>query len=620
MWLVAICVAVAAAPWLSGGQLPLALMLSGMAMLLGSLMLWRQPAVRNFRGGPLSWYYLAFIGWGILSLAWSVNRFSTVMWLIPIILAGIAFRLAYTISGIPEGREAVIRLYIASALMFCVYALWLYLTGNYERLTGSLYWANPAAAYLMPAILIGVHRTLKSNWRIWGPLSALFTASFLLADSRASSLVLVIAVAAYLAATKPKRADWITLVFIVFGALVLTFGAVQLRHYLQPHGIVSAPGGRFTEVAKGESQSGNDRVSYLVAAYKIWLTAPLVGTGAGTYGDMHPAFQTSPLNASTSAHNIYAQALPELGIIGFLLLCGLLLSLPLGLLRGVTEAPENLVLVFGAMALLLHAGLDIDTEYPAVLVLLAVLLGLIYTQSYRAWSSFSWRLPLASMLVLVPIVSYYLGDSWAMRAAAAQTDNDYPTAADYYGRATGGLVYNPDWINAEGINHYALAASSGAASTAQSTETDVALMLAKTAQRQDLRDGQHHQLEGRILALEKRYPEAAQAFERALQLDSNDHPEYALDLAYAQLAMGEDAQAVETAQAMVAKYPPGVTDNRSIDTTLKPNLADLSAVIGNYYLAQGDFANAQAAATQALGYYPASIRARALQHQLDLRK
>ncbi len=619
MWLVAICVAVAAAPWLSGGQLPLALLLSGMAMLLGSLMLWRQPAVRNFRGGPLSWYYLAFVGWGILSLAWSVNRFSTVMWLIPLFLAGLAFRLAYTIAGIPTGREAVIRLYLASALMFCVYALWLYFTGGYERLTGSFYWANPAAAYLMPAILIAVHRTLKSNWRYWGPLSVLYTASFLLADSRASSFVLVIITAGYLAAAKPKKADWIILVFIVIGTIILTSGAVQLRHYLQPHGIVSAPGGRFAEVAKGESQSGNDRVSYLIAAYKIWLTAPLAGTGAGTYADAHPAFQTSPLNASSSAHNIYAQTLPELGIIGFVLLVGLLVSLPLGLLRGITEAPDNLVLVFGAAALLLHMGLDIDAQYPSILVLVAVMLGLIYTQSYRSWSNFSWRLPFASVIVMVPIISFYLADGWAVRAAAAQADNDYPTAADYFGRSTSGLVYNPDWLSAEGINHYAVAAS-GSTAQSQSAETDVALMLARSAQRQDPRDGQHHQLEGRILALEKRYPEAVRAFEMALKLDSNDHPEYALDLAYAQLAMGEDARAVATAQSMVAKYPPGVTDNRSVDTTVKPNLADLSALIGNYYLARGDLAKAQAAATQALAYYPAGIRARALQHQLDLRK
>src|SRR5437763_1767216 len=84
----AVCLAVAMAPWMSGGQEPLAMLLSAGALLLGALLVWRQPEARRLRVGPLMMSWLALMGLALLSLLWTANRFSTVLWVSEWVMAG----------------------------------------------------------------------------------------------------------------------------------------------------------------------------------------------------------------------------------------------------------------------------------------------------------------------------------------------------------------------------------------------------------------------------------------------------------------------------------------------------------------------------------------------------
>ena len=150
---VVVCLAVAATPWLTGGQEPLGRVLSGFALLLGLLLLRRQPLVPTLKRGPLLAAYGALMLLAVLSLFWSVNRYSTAIWIIEWVMAAVAFKLALSVSVSAVGRKWLIGAYIASAAVFSVVGLWMYLTIDYGRLTGTFYWANPAAAYLIPAVI-----------------------------------------------------------------------------------------------------------------------------------------------------------------------------------------------------------------------------------------------------------------------------------------------------------------------------------------------------------------------------------------------------------------------------------------------------------------------------------
>jgi len=612
---VAVCVAVAIAPWLTGGQEPLAMLISVLAVVLGALMLWRQTEVRQLKLGPLSATYGALVAWALLSLFWSVNRYSSMLWIIQLVLAGLVFRLAYSVAREAGGRELVVRLYLGSVIIFSLYGLWLYVTGTYPRLTGSFYWANPAAAYLIPAILIAVDRIKRENAWLWAGAVALFGASFTLTDSRGATLVLALVLVPYLIVSRLNKRYWITLVFALIASITLTTVALQARSIIGNGASTSAPGERFKEAALGESQSGSDRINYLVSSVRLWEDHPLLGTGAGTFREVHPGRQIAVVSASTNAHNFYVQTLPELGLLGFFLVVTLTALILFGLLRGILNGGDNLPLVLGCVALLVHMGLDIDASYPALLGLAAVLAGLVYSQGKTVTGSLPWRVPAAAVLLMIPVIPYYQGSVQASRAATYQADGDLAGASDYYGRAHQGFLYNPDWINGEGIALY----SQATATSGQDRSKLAALALdrARQAQKLDPRDGQHHQLEGRVLALQGDYPGAETTLKRALELDPFNHPDYAYDLARIQALEGKTAVALQSARDMLALYPQKVITNRSADTSLRPALVGLATFVGTQELAAGNLTAARDAATLAAMYDSNDYRTKALQNAIN---
>jgi tetratricopeptide (TPR) repeat protein len=623
-WTLVVCLAVALAPWLSGGQQPLALLLSAGAMLLGSLLLWRQPSVRQLLPGPLVWAYVALLCWAGLSLLWTASRYSTLVWLVMLALAGFVFRLGYVLAGEVQGRRDVLAAYLVSAAAFAAYGYWLYLTDGYDRLTGSFYWANPAAAYLIPAILVSLHGLRQPGRRRWLWLSAAvwFGAAFALTDSRAATLVLALLLGVYALVVSGLKRYWITLVFTGLSVILLSNGLVQVRHWLQPEAGTTALGSRFAEAATGESRSGSDRIQYLVSAGDMWWAHPVLGVGAGAYGDAHPQYQHRVVSAATNAHNFYVQTLAELGLVGALALAWLLLVLLIGVLRGLLQRPawpEAIPWLLGALGLLLHSGLDIDSRYPAIVLLTAAMLGLLYTQARSLRHQTPWSLPLWALVLTLPVASLYVSSDWAGRAQAAQADGDYEQAATQYDWASASVMANPDWRSAEGINLYALASGRPDHPGEQRRLADLALSAALTAQKLDPLDAQHHQLEGRVRQLQGDLAGAEAAYRRALVLDPLNHPDYAWDLATLQQRQGRLDEAQATAAVMLDRYPDDVIANRSNDPTVRPAVANLWALVGNIELAQGRLTEARGAVGRALTIDGQNLRGRALKHQLDLR-
>jgi O-antigen ligase len=611
------CVMIAMAPWFSGGQEPIALLIAGMALLLGTLMTWLQPEVRVLRWSPLSVAYLGLLAFGMLSLVWSANRYSTGLWLVEWGLAAMVFWMAFVVAGERRGRSWLVNGYLVSAAIFCVVAMWMYLTSAYPRLTGPFYWPNPAAAYLIPAILLaadGLRRSKGKRLWLWGAQGTVYSFVFLLTDSRAATLVLLVVLGIYFLVVPLKRREWTRIVFVLLLGLMSSILLVRLSTLTTQHNATAIPGSRFAEAASGESRSLSDRLYYLESAVSMWVQHPLQGTGAGTYGDVHPQYQQRVVSAATSAHNVYVQTLAELGAVGAGLLAVVLLSLAAGIVRGVVQEPARLALALGLLGLLMHFGLDIDVRYPALLMLAAVFAGVLYAERVPTRAGITWRRPALAALLIVPLVSLYQSDTWAVSAKASEDDGDYAQAASKYALSSRGVLYNPDYVNAEGIALYALAATG-----APDAKTSVVLaqQRAQRAQRLDPHDGQHHQLEGRVLALKGDLKGAEVQFRQALALDRFNHPDYALDLASVQVRAGDLDGAVKTAQTMLSQYPEPVVANRNADVTLRPTLANLEEIEGNVYLRKGDLINAAAAGRRALRYDPAGIRGRALVNQVE---
>jgi hypothetical protein len=149
--------------------------------------------------------------------------------------------------------------------------------------------------------------------------------------------------------------------------------------------------------------SGQYRVQYWQVAWWDYRDHPVLGAGAGTFGDYWLHHRPVDVWVKT-AHSLYIQALAELGPLGLAAILVAVLP-PLLVLRNRRDP-----LLAGAggayLAFVLHAGVDWDWELPAVMVA-GVFCGaavLVYGRGSRRPLSVRGRallgLPLAAVAVL----------------------------------------------------------------------------------------------------------------------------------------------------------------------------------------------------------------------------
>jgi O-antigen ligase len=148
-------------------------------------------------------------------------------------------------------------------------------------------------------------------------------------------------------------------------ALALTGGAGRLvgktyRAFNSPPSSSGRPSQRLLTL------SGNFRSKYWRVAWNEYSAHPWLGSGAGTF-DLYWNRERATIYGARDAHNLYLEALAELGPIGLILLVATLVLPFLGL-RGGRPDPLIAASAGAYLAFLLHAVVDWDWEMPAVTV------------------------------------------------------------------------------------------------------------------------------------------------------------------------------------------------------------------------------------------------------------
>jgi O-antigen ligase len=583
-------------PWAGGGRDAAWIMAVSFALVITWLLIQRDAKPKTVVSLALRIATAAWIGWAALSLTWSVNRFQTETWLLYAILAVITFTLTANLKT--EERRWLISGYVWVAAIAAVAGIFLYLSGDYDRLTSTFYWANPAAAYFIPAGLIAGWRWLDGRRWFNGVMALILATAFWLTDSRGAALVLVLIVASSLIFSSRLRQYWVRLLILAVASVALALGISALKSAIHPAAANIAPGSRYSAAAQGESSSAKLRWNYWVDASAVWWAHPIIGTGAGTFATVHPQYQRDVVSATSDPHNVYLQTLAEQGIVGAIILAWVVILLLLGVLRGVGRKPEHVVVALGILALLLHFGIDIDARYPALLLLLAALLGSTYAPWRRLPISKSQVLILPTLLAvaLLASVSNYLSAINTKHGEIYNDNHDLTAAANAFGKAHSGLMYDPDNWTAEGIDYYVLATITNGSKQNQA----LALDRANQAISRDPKDSQHYSLRGKIERLGGNLDGAESDFKRAIALDNHNHAGYYLDLAGLQLQRGREDSANDTVVTAIGLYPDSVINNRSADTGLKPTVASLLAVRALKLQSVGDTAGAQSSIKRAV--------------------
>jgi hypothetical protein len=158
-----------------------------------------------------------------------------------------------------------------------------------------------------------------------------------------------------------SRGSWVALAAggLVAAAASRGFGgraAIAVAAALSALFVVTA----FTVPARLEA-----RGDYWHVAWHVGLHHPLAGTGGGTFDLSWAAYgDLAKWGDVLDAHSLYLETFSELGLVGLVLVCALAAPV-VSALRGRASATTAAALG-GAVAYLVHAGVDWDWEMPAV--------------------------------------------------------------------------------------------------------------------------------------------------------------------------------------------------------------------------------------------------------------
>lgn len=611
-------------PWQAGQGRPVARFVGLVTVVLVVALLARGGA-RVAAIGKTGLLYVALVAWAGLSIVWSANAFQSVVTLSSLILLGGVIYAVRAMSIDDEVRGKILRVYLMTAGAVAIWGMGMYILDPYERLTGLFYQANVCAAFLLPAVLLGFQRALRSRSVWWSILAVVIGSAFVLTDSRGGSLMLLLAASILAIVYRRKlRRHGRRLAVLAAGVGLMVLLMTSL------HGLITtsqggSPGGRFAELAEGKSTSGSDRWYFLRSAYQIWQLHPVEGSGLGTYGTLHPQYQERVISASTHAHNLYAEVLADLGIVGFGLLGAIVASVLYLCINNIRKR-TTIVLSVSVAITLIYFGLDIAPYYPVVLAGLGILLGLLYSHHEEETGSAIRQLGtylahpavilIALIGVAVPVYLQTTALSNHTEASYLSEDSDVQGAANLELAVIKGAFYDPDYLTQAGIYMYSLAGA--VPEDKQRQYLAMAVDLAERAQRRDSHDSQHWQLVGRVQLARREYATAESSFRQALKLDPYNHPEYAFYLGGALIEQGKTAEAQRVYEGMLAQYSDEVIANRSPLPTIRSHVASLYAASAKLDIAADQTEQARAKVRKGLQLNPDNLQCRALARQLGI--
>lgn len=359
-------------------------------------------------------------------------------------------------SALPGARAAqrVVDGVVFTAGWLCLVALFVFWGANNPgmRWYSTFYWPNPFAGFLLLTLPIEMVRCMRAerlrDAAAHGGFAVLLGTAFVLTYSRGGWLSLAAAMPLLLVLLRPRR--WavvglrlLAIGVLVGGAVVVLTGVVVQGPRRGEVGFVM----RAASVADSGDLSIRGRLEFWRAALAIFRDHPLAGTGAGTFGVMHTAYQRDPRFYAREAHSLYVQTMAELGVLGVIVLAALLVSTAVVSRRALRAAqqPEEYSLAAGCVvalaAFLIHSGVEMNWAFPANPATAMTIAGVLAwyaspSERHRPQGRGGRGIAIALLLALIAAsLAAYGGQQAYASGKRKARENDWGGAADAYARA-----------------------------------------------------------------------------------------------------------------------------------------------------------------------------------------
>lgn len=524
---------------------------------------------------PLGRYLLGMATLVTVSAIWSVRPEASIrtglLWLLYL---GIAVITASTVPSAGAARRFVDAA-VAIAGWLSLIALFMF-WGNSSpgmRWYSTFYWPNPFAAFLLLVLPVELVRSLHAHgWReavAHGAISVLLGTSFILTYSRGAWLTLLAVSPVMLLLLRPL--SWWSAMrrWLVIGALVAV-AVVLLTHGLGARTSSQGVLDRAVSAANVSDTSLQGRLNFWHAAAAIFRDHPVLGTGAGTFGAVHAAYQRDVRFYASDAHNLYMQTLAEMGVLGLVALLLILGSIAVSAVRlmaqvrGGEEYPLIVGVVVGVLAFLLHSGVDMDWRFPANPALMFALVGVLvwYDRTFRepvgrpdsrhglrGWSVVATAI-VACALIVAQV--FQTADRAFLAGQALARSGQWAASAVQYARAS---RLNPLSARYRGAHAVAVA-------QVDPTQVDAAAVSLRSAMALDRMNASYPLQLARLIvdrahATSAQLREAEALVQQALTLDPWNRPEAYRLLARLYLRQGRMADADDVYRRAIARYVGG---------------------------------------------------------------
>lgn len=153
---------------------------------------------------------------------------------------------------------------------------------------------------------------------------------------------------------------------------------IKLSYKYLPESLIS----RFNSIDLTENSSAT-RLTYYEDSLSILKSKPIFGGGGGTWEALYQKYQSRPYNA-TEAHNYFIQTMVETGIIGIAVLATLIGVFIVHLLKAWKRKDVLTVSVlFSALALLGHSGLDFNFSFHSIPMIFWALIAMLEFKTFE---------------------------------------------------------------------------------------------------------------------------------------------------------------------------------------------------------------------------------------------
>jgi O-antigen ligase len=560
-------------PWFVGGRDPFGLVVqAGLSLLL--LVSW--VLLSRDRALAVSWQprwvlipAAALVGLALVSPIWSVSRFESMVFLITLLSAAAVFVVSRDVFRSLRARNFLVKIFLLIAAVVSAIGIGMFVIGDYDRATSLFFWPNPLATFLLAALPFGLDLSIRHTQERpsgWVYLSLLVGTAFGLTYSRAAWLICLLVVGLVIWRAQDRRRAIIVSVSVILASVALVLALSSARTLLDKPTVSVTQ--RLAE--SGQSQSVSDRFDYWREGSAMFAERPILGWGAGTYKEVHPAFQRSAVTAGNNPHSLPVQVLVELGAVGFVLLLVMMAGFVSYLYeervsrRSSTVWSARIALV----AMILHSFLDLVTNYPTLILLLAVLLAMALPMSrdHREFRLKDRRALLGLVLAGLVMVfatwfAYWL---YLSRIDQAYIDVVVPFDTDEasagYDTMIASPVVSPDTLSSAALFWVDVYDSQ---TVPNQSLVEKASRIATEATRREPQDARHWYALGNASERLGKTSEALSAYRQAVDLDPYNNPQYQVSYARLLAQEGFTREALEVLSRITYEYTDAVIANRN---------------------------------------------------------